>query len=105
MSSEADIKGCPGITAVGHAFFFPLNMVFIKKACILREVWLSLEPGSSGAWKAAAKLTVIYADVEMCAIIRWLLGVKGHVTQPPGNVLLSTSIIQVQLQPPEGMTI
>lgn len=56
VSSEADIQDCPGIS-VGHAnfFFFFLNMVFIKKASISREVWLGWEAGGGWVGRQAGK--------------------------------------------------
>lgn len=83
MSSEADIKDCPGVS-VGHAhsFFFFLNVVFIKKASISREVWLGWEAGEGWVGRQAGKEAgkgklppefsnnaVIYAAAEMCIVL------------------------------------
>ena len=66
MSSEAGSKDCPGVSA-GQAdgFFFFLNMVFIKKASISREVWFSSEARQGRLPPAFSNNAVIDAAFEM----------------------------------------
>lgn len=74
VSSEADSKGCPGVSegqAKRFFFFFFLNMVFIKKASISGEVWFSSEAGKEAGRKKGCLLgfetTLIYTAAE-CAL-------------------------------------
>lgn len=69
-SSEADTEDCPGIST-GHAnfflfFFFFLNMVFIKKASISREVWYCLEVGCQEG--AGGQGCCCWAGAEGCVL-------------------------------------
>ena len=65
MSSEAGIKDCPGVSAGQAEGFFFLNMVFIKKASISREVWFSSEARQGRLPPAFSNNAVIDAAFEM----------------------------------------